>query len=102
TSRDGVGDELGAYTRALQGLFARTTGKSKFGLERTEALLSALGDPHARFDVFHVAGTNGKGSVCATLEAVLRAQGKRVGKYTSPHLVDFRERFLVDGAAVDA
>jgi dihydrofolate synthase / folylpolyglutamate synthase len=97
-----VGDELGAYTRALQGLFARTTGKSKFGLERTEALLSALGDPHARFDVFHVAGTNGKGSVCATLEAVLRAQGKRVGKYTSPHLVDFRERFLVDGAAVDA
>jgi dihydrofolate synthase/folylpolyglutamate synthase len=97
-----VGDELGAYTRALQGLFARTTGKSKFGLERTEALLKALGDPHTRFDVFHVAGTNGKGSVCATLEAVLRAQGKRVGKYTSPHLVDFRERFLVDGAAVDA
>jgi dihydrofolate synthase/folylpolyglutamate synthase len=97
-----VGDELDAYNRALQALFARTTGKSKFGLERTEALLKALGNPHLRFDVFHVAGTNGKGSVCATLEAVLRAQGKRVGKYTSPHLVDFRERFLVDGAAVDA
>ncbi len=97
-----MGDELGAYTRALQSLFARTTGKSKFGLERTEALLGALGNPHTRFDVFHVAGTNGKGSVCATLEAVLRAQGWRVGKYTSPHLVDFRERFLVDGAADDA
>lgn len=97
-----MGDELSDYTRALQALFARTTGKSKFGLERTEALLEALGNPHRRFDVFHVAGTNGKGSVCATLEAVLRAQGKRVGKYTSPHLVDFRERFLVDGAAVDA
>jgi dihydrofolate synthase/folylpolyglutamate synthase len=97
-----VGDELGAYRRALDSLFARTTGKSKFGLERTEALLAALGNPHTRFDVFHVAGTNGKGSVCATLEAVLRAQGLRVGKYTSPHLVDFRERFLVDGAAVDA
>ncbi len=97
-----MGDELGAYTRALQSLFARTTGKSKFGLERTEALLGALGNPHTRFDVFHVAGTNGKGSVCATLEAALRAQGQRVGKYTSPHLVDFRERFIVDGAAVDA
>lgn len=97
-----MGDELGAYRRALDSLFARTTGKSKFGLERTEALLAALGNPHTRFDVFHVAGTNGKGSVCATLEAALRAQGLRVGKYTSPHLVDFRERFLVDGAAVDA
>ncbi|HEY7567799.1 MAG TPA: folylpolyglutamate synthase/dihydrofolate synthase family protein [Gemmatimonadaceae bacterium] len=97
-----MGDELGAYTRALQSLFARTTGRSKFGLERTEALLGALGDPHKKFDVFHVAGTNGKGSVCATLEAALRSHGLRVGKYTSPHLVDFRERFLVDGAAVDA
>ena len=97
-----MGDELGAYRRALDSLFARTTGKSKFGLERTEALLAALGDPHRSFDVFHVAGTNGKGSVCATLEAALRSQGLRVGKYTSPHLVDFRERFLVDGAAVDA
>ena len=97
-----MGDELGAYRRALDSLFARTTGKSKFGLERTEALLTALGDPHRSFDVFHVAGTNGKGSVCATLEAALRSQGLRVGKYTSPHLVDFRERFLVDGAAVDA
>lgn len=97
-----MGDELTAYTRALQALFARTTGKSKFGLERTEALLDALGSPHRRFDVIHVAGTNGKGSVCATLDTVLRARGLRVGKYTSPHLVDFRERFLVDGTAVDA
>ncbi len=99
-----MGDELAAeaYRSALQALFARTTGKSKFGLERTEALLVALGNPHRRFDVFHVAGTNGKGSVCATLDTVLRARGLHVGKYTSPHLVDFRERFLVDGTAVDA
>jgi dihydrofolate synthase/folylpolyglutamate synthase len=98
-----VGDELvlDAYQSALQALFARTTGKSKFGLERTEALLDALGNPQRKFDVFHVAGTNGKGSVCATLETVLRAHGLSVGKYTSPHLVDFRERFLVDGMAVD-
>jgi dihydrofolate synthase/folylpolyglutamate synthase len=47
-----------------------------------------------------VAGTNGKGSVCATLEGILRTRGFRVGKYTSPHLVDFRERFVVDGAVV--
>ena len=61
----------------------------------------ALGDPHQRLRIFHVAGTNGKGSACATLEAILRHAGFRVGKYTSPHLVDFRERFLVDGRAVD-
>jgi dihydrofolate synthase/folylpolyglutamate synthase len=99
-----VGDELAAsaYRSALQALFARTTGKSKFGLERTEALLDALGNPQRRFDVFHVAGTNGKGSVCATLETALRARDMRVGKYTSPHLVDFRERFLVDGMSVDS
>ncbi|MGH7712420.1 MAG: bifunctional folylpolyglutamate synthase/dihydrofolate synthase [Gemmatimonadaceae bacterium] len=97
-----MGDELEAYRRALQALFARTTGKSKFGLERTEALLDALGNPQRCYDVLHVAGTNGKGSVCATLDTVLRRRGLSVGKYTSPHLVDFRERFLVNGTAVDA
>jgi dihydrofolate synthase/folylpolyglutamate synthase len=88
------------YLAALDYLFARTTGKSKLGLERTEALLQELGNPHQRLRSFHVAGTNGKGSVCATIETVLRAKGMRVGKYTSPHLVDFRERFLVDGRPV--
>jgi dihydrofolate synthase / folylpolyglutamate synthase len=96
-----VGIALTTYRQALDYLFARTTGKSKFGLERTEALLHALGDPHRRLVAFHVAGTNGKGSVCATLEALLRAGGLRVGKYTSPHLVDFRERFIVDGRTVE-
>ncbi|MGQ0765428.1 MAG: bifunctional folylpolyglutamate synthase/dihydrofolate synthase [Gemmatimonadota bacterium] len=92
---------LSTYQRALDGLFARTTGKSKFGLERTEALLEVLGRPHLDLPVFHVAGTNGKGSVCATLDTLLRAGGHRVGRYTSPHLVDFRERFLVDGSPID-
>ncbi|MBC7896398.1 MAG: bifunctional folylpolyglutamate synthase/dihydrofolate synthase [Cytophagaceae bacterium] len=96
-----MGDELTGYKRALDALFERTTGVSKFGLERTEAFLKALGNPQHMLRVLHVAGTNGKGSVCATLEAVLRSQGLRVGKYTSPHLVDFRERFLVNGAAID-
>ena len=94
-------DRRSRYRAALDYLFDRTTGKSKLGLERTAALLRELGNPHERLRSLHVAGTNGKGSVCATLDTVLRAKGLRVGKYTSPHLVDFRERFLVDGRRVD-
>ena len=85
------------YSAALEYLFARVTGGWKLGLERTSELLSLLGDPHTRVPAFHVAGTNGKGSVISTLEALLRAQGLRVGKYTSPHLIDFRERIAVNG-----
>jgi dihydrofolate synthase/folylpolyglutamate synthase len=89
------------YRDALDFLFARTTGQWKLGLERVSAFLSAIGDPHRRLRTLHVAGTNGKGSVCASLEAVLRSRGLRVAKYTSPHLVDFRERFVVDGRPVE-
>ncbi|HEX7120918.1 MAG TPA: hypothetical protein VF178_01020, partial [Gemmatimonadaceae bacterium] len=96
-----MGHHLSRYRDALDFLFARTTGGSKFGLERTEAFLASLGNPHLRLNCFHVAGTNGKGSVCATLEALLRVGGRRVARYTSPHLVDFRERFLVNGQPVD-
>ena len=88
------------YHAALDYLFARTTGAYKFGLERTEELLRLLGDPHRRFPALHVAGTNGKGSSVATAEALLRGKGLRVGKYTSPHLVDFRERIVVDGRCI--
>jgi dihydrofolate synthase/folylpolyglutamate synthase len=95
-----VGDQLSLYADSLAYLFARTTGKSKFGLERTVAFLHAIGDPQERLRVIHVAGTNGKGSVCATIEALLRGRGMRVAKYTSPHLVDFRERFVVNGVAI--
>ncbi len=96
-----MGVDLKTYSDALDFLYARTTGVWKLGLERVEGFLGALGDPHRRIQTIHVAGTNGKGSVCATLEAVLRAKGLRVAKYTSPHLVDFRERFIIDGVAVD-
>jgi dihydrofolate synthase/folylpolyglutamate synthase len=95
-----VGLELRTYGDALDFLYARTTGIWRLGLERVEAFLHSLGDPHRRLRVLHVAGTNGKGSVCATLEAVLRAKGLRTAVYTSPHLVDFRERFLIDGSPV--
>jgi dihydrofolate synthase/folylpolyglutamate synthase len=90
------------YVQALEYLFARTTGPFKFGLERTVALLAALGDPHRTFPSLHIAGTNGKGSSVATAEALLRGKGLRVGTYTSPHLVDFRERIVVDGARISA
>lgn len=85
------------YAASLDYLFARVTGGWKMGLERTSELLSLLGDPHTRVAAFHVAGTNGKGSVISTLDTLLRAQGLRVGKYTSPHLIDFRERIAVNG-----
>jgi dihydrofolate synthase/folylpolyglutamate synthase len=95
-----VGLELRTYGDALDFLYARTTGVWRLGLERVEAFLQSLDNPHRRIRTIHVAGTNGKGSVCATLEAVLRAKGLRTAVYTSPHLVDFRERFLIDGVPV--
>jgi dihydrofolate synthase / folylpolyglutamate synthase len=97
-----VGVRVNALEEALDFLFARTTGGVRFGLERTHALLNAAGDPHRASPVIHVAGTNGKGSSLATAEALLRGHGLRVGRYTSPHLVDFRERMLVDGAPIAA
>jgi dihydrofolate synthase/folylpolyglutamate synthase len=90
------------YERALEYLFARTNGPFKFGLERTIALLDALGNPHRSFPALHIAGTNGKGSSVATAEALLRAKNLKVGAYTSPHLVDFRERIVVAGERISA
>lgn len=97
----GVRVRTGALEDALEYLFARTTGQFKFGLERTDKLLDALGQPHLTYPFIHVAGTNGKGSTLAMAESLLRGRGLRVGKYTSPHLVDFRERILVNGTPID-
>jgi dihydrofolate synthase/folylpolyglutamate synthase len=72
----------------------------RFGLERMERALEALGHPERAYDVLHVGGTNGKGSTCAMAAAALRAAGHRVGLYTSPHLVRFNERVEVDGVAI--
>lgn len=71
-----------------------------FELTRVRELLGALGDPHRRGVFVHVAGTNGKGSVCAMIAAVLREAGLVTGLYTSPHLVTFRERIRLDGRAI--
>jgi dihydrofolate synthase / folylpolyglutamate synthase len=67
------------------------------GLDRIYQLLVALGNPHQQIPVIHVAGTNGKGSVCAFLLSILQASGLRVGRYTSPHLMDWRERITING-----
>jgi len=69
----------------------------KLGLGRMEHLLSVLGDPHKKFKSIHVAGTNGKGSVCAMTASVLKEAGYKTGLYTSPHLVDYTERIKING-----
>jgi len=89
------------YSSALAWLYARNQFAMKLGLEQTRALLEAVGNPERDGVYLHVAGTNGKGSVCAALAGVLPVLGvKKVGVYTSPHLVSFRERIRVDGAPV--
>jgi dihydrofolate synthase/folylpolyglutamate synthase len=84
----------------LARLYARRTFGIKLGLETESAILAEIGDPHRRFPSIHVAGTNGKGSVCAMIESVLRAAGIKTGLYTSPHLVRFNERFQVEGREI--
>jgi dihydrofolate synthase/folylpolyglutamate synthase len=74
----------------------------KFGLESIETLLSRLGHPERTFRSIHIAGTNGKGSVTAMVDTALGRAGYRSARYTSPHLVDLSERFVVAGRPVDA
>ena len=92
------------YEGLLEDLFSRhpsvqtsgfTAGAYKPGLERMQAFEEALGHPTAAFRSIHIAGTNGKGSVCSMLASALAARGLRVGLYTSPHLTDFRERIKI-------
>ena len=70
---------------------------TRLGLERTQELLQRLGDPQKKLKFVHVAGSNGKGSTCAMLDAILRRAGCRVGLYISPYIQDFCERMQVDG-----
>jgi dihydrofolate synthase / folylpolyglutamate synthase len=91
------------YAEALARLLALRGGEHagmRPGLERIEALLEALGHPEQRYTLAQIGGTNGKGSVATMLAAALKADGKRVGLYTSPHLVSFRERIRVNGEAI--
>lgn len=85
------------YEEALDFIYKRQLFGMKFGLDNISALLKAVGDPQETYKCIHVAGTNGKGSVCSMLAQILSDNGYRVGLYTSPHLVDFRERMQCDG-----
>jgi dihydrofolate synthase/folylpolyglutamate synthase len=88
-----------SHPRRLAGLYLaqRTRFGVKFGLDTMRALVAELGHPERAFTTLLVSGTNGKGSVVASLDAVLRASGRRTGRYTSPHLVRVNERIAVNG-----
>ncbi len=91
-----------AVQAQLNRLGALSLPQGRFGLETITALLARLGDPHKQLPPsFHVAGTNGKGSTCAFLRAMLEAAGHRVHVFTSPHLVRFNERIRLAGKLID-
>ncbi len=91
-----------AVQRQLDRLANLSPGRDILGLERIAALCDRLGNPQNHLPrVFHVAGTNGKGSTCAFLRAILEASGRRVHSYTSPHLVQFNERIRVAGKLIN-
>ncbi|WP_437500524.1 bifunctional folylpolyglutamate synthase/dihydrofolate synthase [Sorangium sp. So ce1099] len=85
----------------LDALGQRAPRGMVLGLDRVREALAALGDPHESVPAVHVAGTNGKGSVCAMVESIARAAGLRTGLYTSPHLSRFAERIRVGGEPID-
>ncbi|MGA0395432.1 MAG: bifunctional folylpolyglutamate synthase/dihydrofolate synthase, partial [Rhodospirillales bacterium] len=85
---------------ALERLFRRNLHTIKLDLAPMRDLMAWLGNPQDGLLFVHVAGTNGKGSVCTMLAAMLRAQGYRTGLYTSPHLVRFNERIQINGDAI--
>jgi dihydrofolate synthase / folylpolyglutamate synthase len=84
------------YPEAIQFLYGLRMFGAKFGLENTRQLAALAGNPQEQLRFIHVAGTNGKGSSCAILESIYRVAGFRVGLFTSPHLVSFRERIQVN------
>lgn len=84
------------YPEAIQFLQGLQMFGARLGLETTRQLAAGVGSPHAKLRFIHVAGTNGKGSTCAMLESIYRAAGLRVGLFTSPHLVSFRERIQIN------
>src|SRR3954471_12146595 len=88
--------------RTLDRLASLSPGADILGLERISALLDRLGHPERALPpVFHVAGTNGKGSTCAFLRAAIEASGKTAHVYTSPHLVRFNERIRIAGSLIE-
>ncbi len=88
---------MSRYDDALTRLYALAPRGRQLGLERVEAVCKHFGNPEKKFEAVHVAGTNGKGTVCAFTASMAMASGRRVGLYTSPHLVSFNERIRIEG-----
>jgi len=88
--------EIPGYAAALEFLYGLQLFGANFGLENTRKLAALTGNPQEKLRFIHVAGTNGKGSTCAMLESIYRSAGLRIGLFTSPHLVSFRERIQVN------
>jgi dihydrofolate synthase/folylpolyglutamate synthase len=88
------------YAASLQFLYGLQMHGIKLGLDTVESLLDRIGRPHRSYATFHIGGTNGKGSTAAMVASMFHAAGYRVGLYTSPHLVDFRERIRIDGELI--
>ena len=102
--------DINGYNAAVRYLLERTDfersrsvkyNETTFKLERMEQLLAKLGNPHQQIRTVHVAGTNGKGSTVHMIASMLQACGYTVGVYTSPHLVELRERILINGQSID-
>ncbi len=91
---------MNSYQKALEWLYGTQDRGVKLGLENVRRLLARFDNPHRRLRCAHVTGTNGKGSVCAMMASICRAQGLRTGLFTSPHLVRFNERINIDGHAI--
>ena len=87
--------------QALEYIHSVSWMGSRPGLDRTRELLSLMGNPQNNLRFVHVAGTNGKGTTCSYIANVLKESGYRVGLYTSPYVVDFRERFRINGENIE-
>lgn len=92
--------QITTYDQAVEYIMNIPKFTTKNTMEDTRRFLRLLGDPDKGLRILHVAGTNGKGSVCAYMRSVLEAAGRRVAVFTSPHLVDVRERFVIDGEMI--
>jgi len=95
-----MGKKRMSYEEAVEYLYSLQVYGIKFGLSKTANLLKAFGNPHRGPRYVHIAGTNGKGSVAAMVESILRTSGLKVGFYSSPHLVRFTERFRINGQEI--
>lgn len=91
---------ISSYEQAVEYIFNVPRFTKKNTMADTKAFLEKLGNPDLGLRIIHVAGTNGKGSVCAYMRSILEVSGKRVAVFTSPHLVDVRERFMIDGEMI--